>query len=69
MKYIVTTKQEWEDECTSLGSVFNTPEEAIEAGTRDWGCSINELIIIPVDKVVEVKQNLEFTDYKGQTNE
>jgi hypothetical protein len=69
MKYLITTKEEWEDEATSLGCVFNTPEEAVEAATRDWGSRINELIILHVDKVVEVKQSLEFSDYKGQTNE
>lgn len=69
MKYIVTTKEEWQDETTSLGSVFNTPEEAVEAATRDWGNRVDELIVLHVVKAVEVKQSLEFSDYKGQANE
>ena len=66
MKYLITTKQEWDDEVTSLGSVFNTLEEAIERGREDYGVSLSELLVIPIDKVMEVDQKITCVEYKGE---
>lgn len=69
MKYMVTTKEEWEDATTDLGNVFDTPEEAVEHAVQQWGSRVEELLVLHVVKAVEVKQNIEYVDYKGTDNE
>lgn len=66
MKYLITTKQEWADAALEMGCVFDTPEEAVNHAVQDWGTPIKELLVIPIDKVLEVDQQINYTDFKGE---
>lgn len=66
MKYLITTKQEWEDAAIELGGVFDTAEEAVNHALQEWGTPSKELLLIPIAKVLEVDQQFIYNDFKGE---
>jgi hypothetical protein len=65
MKYMIITKDEWEDSVTNLGTVYDDKEEAVQHGLEEWGGRSNDLLLVEISGVQEVVCKVEYNEYKG----
>lgn len=69
-RYMVVSKEEWEDNVTDLGVLYDNKQEAVDHAIEEWGSRVGEMLLVEISQVYHIEHETKFTPLtEGESNE